>query len=212
MHAIILAAALLCNHADVEDGTLLFLTHGSRVVQYYTDSEITHVAVVMNRDGEPFVYEASPGEVRRVALADYYEEIAALNEKRSKPIQVWMLRPATPYSPQQLTSMHAYLDSQLQRRYSVRGYVRNKPSDGIHCAELAANVLNRTARTDFEKCYDMSPGKLVAAIESLHQPAGEVALSRQQPKPSWRERTWQDWTSFKSWCSWSCYETWMFCR
>ena len=71
MNAIFLAAALVCANAELPDGSLIFLERSNRIVELYTSGKITHVGVVLNDEGEAWVYEATPGKVRRVRVAQY---------------------------------------------------------------------------------------------------------------------------------------------
>ena len=52
------------------------------------------------------------------------------------------MQPKKPLNEQHAADLKSYLDRQLDRRYSVRGIVRGKTGDGIHCAELASQALN----------------------------------------------------------------------
>src|SRR5688572_30047563 len=126
------------------DGTLLFLENCNSVVEWSTRGRIAHVAILIHESSEPWVYEATPATVRRVTLADYYMELARLNQKRSAGEQVKLvaLFPLRAYDAEEVARMKKYLDEQLGRRYSVKSYVRKKPADGIHCAELASTTLN----------------------------------------------------------------------
>ena len=212
MNPILLAVALLCANAELPDGSLIFLERSNRVVEFYTSGKITHVGVVLNDDREPWIYEATPDKVRRVRVEQYYAEIGALNQGRHE-VRICVVTPNNPYNDEQLTALRTYLDSQLNRRYSVKNYVRKKPGDGIHCAELAASSLAKTGRFDFGECYDESPQSVFDKVQSNHQ---IIADFRPEPPPrideSWCTRSRKWWVGFCDWCSWSCYETWTFCR
>src|SRR5688500_849745 len=122
----------------LEDGTLVFLENVNSVVEYSTRGKIGHVALAFTDGQEAYIYEATPAEVRRVKVAEYYAELARLNKRRDDDdqVRVWMLRPKKAYSPAEIAAMRKYLDGQIGRRYSLRSYVRGKPGDGSHSARL----------------------------------------------------------------------------
>ncbi len=213
MHTIFLTTLLsLTAAADPVPGSLLFLQDSNRIVQRVTGSEISHVAIVMSHKGKSWVYEAEPAVVRRVPLTTYYQELADLNRSRKTKMKAWLLRPERTYRSSELADMKKFLDSQLGRRYSVRNYVRGKPGEGIHCAELAAEALSFATRYDLKRAYAFDPGALLKHLQPEHRQPRIVSLPRATPKKSWCERSWKSWLSCREWCEWSCYETWAFCR
>ena len=141
---VIIACAASGRAAELADGTLLFLENCSSVVERATHGEIAHVALVFGENGQRWVYEATPARVRRVKLDDYLIDLARANQRRKEAdeIRAFALRPVPEYTPDEVANMRTYLESQLGRRYSVKNYVRGKPYDGIHCAELTASTLN----------------------------------------------------------------------
>ena len=212
MNTYALALFLLGSTSQLDSGCLLVLEGHNKPVRAFTGSSVTHVALVMNSTKRyPMVYEAAPGRVRCVSLDKYLAEIRRFNAARRKKTSVWVMRPKRPYSRQQLTRMQSYLDSQLGRRYSVKGYVRKRPTDGIHCAEFASTALMCTGRFQFRERYRLSPGELIEQIESRHDGPYRVKLPTRQPSPSWPKRTWHRWLDFQSWCLWAYWEAFRFC-
>lgn len=212
MQTLVFAALLSVQAVSVETGSLMFLENSNWFVEKFTDSDITHVAMIVNRDGEPWIYEATPVKVRRVPLTRYYQELAELNKDRREKTRIRLLRPAEPYSAKQVAAIRNYLDSQLDRRYSVKGIVRGRPSDGIHCSEYAATALSKTDRFEFDKCHTISPSALMARADDGYLAPREIPIPRFKPKEPWCSRTWNRWMGYASWCKWSCWETWTFCR
>jgi hypothetical protein len=212
MNALLLAAALFFGANSVPDGTLLFLDNSNLFVELYTGSETTHVAVVLNERDAPWVYEATPHEVRKLTLDDYYAELGKLNQRRkeSKKIRVQMLRPRAAYSAEEVAAMRGWLESQLGRRYSIKGYVRGK-SDGIHCAELAAHALCTSGALNLDRCQDECPTTLYEKSKSFSLPPAHITIDEPVEQPSWCERSWNDWRGFGRWCKWSSWEAWTFC-
>ena len=197
--------------AELADGTLLFLENCSSVVERSTRGEIGHVALVFQDGGERYVYEATPAKVRRVTLASYLEDLARQNQRQDDEDQVraFALAPKLAYSSNETARMRAYLDAQVGRRYSVKNYVRGKPYDGIHCAELASNTLNASGRYAFADCHRINPQTLYVGVARTHVRAERVvipALEVQEPLSLRAGRRWGRWLT---WCGWSWREAWL---
>jgi hypothetical protein len=223
MHSLLLAALISLGASsegaaagkDVlppSDGTLLFLENCKSVVEWTTKGDIAHVALIFGEGDERFVYEATPSKVRRLPLGDYYAELARLNKRRDEDdkIRVLALHPQKPYTAAETAAMRSFLEEQLGSRYSVRDYVRSKPSEGVHCAELASRALNRSGRYAFERCHKIHPQALYTTVLPTHLPPREVRL----PPPvgeSWYVRTKRRTSGWFTWCGWSCREAWAWC-
>jgi hypothetical protein len=212
MFALALAVSLL-GSMQLRDGTIVVLENSNAVVKMYTKSEITHVAMIMIIGGQPRVYEATPSAVRCVTLSEYFAEIAESNRGRdaSDHIRLRLYQPTKPYSAVERSRMVAFYDSQLGRRYSTRGYVRQEPGDGIHCAELVSTALVRTGRFRFPPNYGVSPAALVAQIKPSHDAPLEIAPIARRTQDSWCQRSWNWWSGLFDWCGWACWETWTMC-
>jgi hypothetical protein len=219
------------------EGTLIFLENVNSVVEFSTRGKIGHVALAFTEGQEAYIYEATPGEVRRVSVTEYYAELARLNKRRDDDdqIRVLVLRPKQAYSAVEVAAMRKYLDSQVGRRYSLRNYVRGKPGDGghsarigpvevqiavdlkdppsegIHCAELASTTLNQTDRYGFENCHRISPLALYAAMKPLSAPPQELAIPPLKVKEPWCVRAQRRTAEWFTWCGWSCQEAWAWC-
>jgi hypothetical protein len=214
MHSLLLWAALSLSASPLDDGTLIFLENCNSVVEYSTGGQIGHVALVFNDDDGCNVYEATPGEVRRVSLADYHAELARINRRRDEGDQVRVLayQPTPAYTDVELAAMRAALNAQVGRRYSVRNYIRRKPGDGIHCAELTALVLNASGRFRLERGAKIHPAALYAQIEvSEHYGPAEIAAVPSAEREPWCVRTQRRTAEWFTWCGWSCQEAWLWC-
>ena len=205
-------AVAVSRGAELADGTLLFLENCSSVVERATKGEIAHVALVFRDGGEAWVYEATPAKVRRVTVNEYLSDLARLNNRRDEEgrIGVIALEPRTAYEPDELAKMRAFLDAQIGRRYSVKNYVRGKPYDGIHCAELASSTLNASGRYAFEECHKINPQALYAAVTPTHAAGERLAMPSVEVKEPWRTRAQRRWSGWMTWCGWSCKEAWLF--
>jgi len=219
------------------DGALLFLENCNSVVEYSTGGKIGHVALAFRDADETWIYEATPAKVRRVRAAEYYAELARLNKRRDadEQIRVWLLRPKQAYTGAEVAQMRAFLDGQLDRRYSLRDYVKggksdgvhsaevgpvklqiaveaeHKPAEGIHCAQLASWALNQSGRYAFQNCHKIHPQALYAAVLPTHLAPHEVVVPSLAVQDSWCVRAQRRWTECWTWCGWSCGEAWAFC-
>lgn len=199
--------------AQLEEGTLIFLENCNSFVEFSTGGEIGHVALAFTDGSEAFIYEATPAQVRRVSVAQYYAELARLNARRDADdkLRVLALRPKKAYTDAEVAKMRAYLDGQVGRRYSVRNYVRRTPGDGIHCAELASTTLNQTGRHEFENCHRIHPQALYSALEPLSAAPQELAIAPPAAKETWCVRSQRRCGEWFTWCGWSCQEAWAWC-
>lgn len=121
-----------------QDGSLLFIENGNRVVQNHTDSTITHVAIILKENDDFWVYEAVPPKVRKIKLDDYFLEVQKINRRKKDrhKLKVWIANPNKPLTQDQRKLMKEYLDKQIGRKYSVSSYIDGTPGSGIHCCEI----------------------------------------------------------------------------
>lgn len=207
----LLVTVIASTVAAIPDGALLVLRNSNKPVAAVTGSDITHLALVFQEGGTEWVYEATPAKVRRISLGEYQREIGNFNQNRGRPTRISVLKPKYPYSELQVDRMRHHAASQVGRRYSVKGYVRAKEFDGVHCAHLAAETLQCSGRFQFDEAYAISPGDLVASIRPLHESPVPLAVLPDTTDESWCERSWTTWFNCGDWCRWACYETWTFC-
>lgn len=223
MHSLLLSALLALGGSPgdataatppaLASGTLLFLENCNSVVEITTRGKIGHVALALVEGKETLIYEATPAQVRKVDSPDYYAELARINERRDDDdrIRVWAVPPKKPYSSAEVARLRTYLDDQVGRRYSVRNFVRNRPGDGIHCAELASNALNQTGRTTFDDCHAIHPQALYSAMLPLSATPQEIAVAPPAVQETWCVRSQRRWSEWFTWCGWSCGEAWAWC-
>lgn len=209
--AIVLMAMTLGAATAPTDGSLLVLQNSNKPVAGLTDSDLTHVAMLRTLDGELWVYEATPNRVRRLPLIDYRREVARCNVNRTRPMRVWLMQPAKPYTVAERASMFRYLDEQVGRRYSIKGYVRGKSGDGIHCAQYCSRALAESGRYRFANHATTSPVALVNTVRDSHLPPQRVVLGKVASEESWSERGWQRMAAIQLWLTWACYEAWTLC-
>ena len=211
MHSLLLLTAVACGLDRLPDATVIYLENSNAIVERYTGSEISHVALAVNDGVTTWVYEATPREVRRLSWSSYVDELARLNDGRRRPIKAFVMKPKRLLTQDQRERLVSYLDSQIGRRYSVKSYVRHMPSDGIHCAEYVANALMSANQLNADRSYRLNPAALVGQLRGDYQTASAVSVPDYEPQGSWCERSWAAWFRFREWCSWACIETWTFC-
>ena len=213
MYAWLLLVSLATAAESLEDGTLIFLENCSSIVERSTHGSVGHVAIVINEGTEPWLYEAIPGKVRHLKADEYYAELSRLNARKAedKQIRAFALRPEKPFTQAERQAMHHYLEEQVGRRYSVKGYVRGEESSGIHCAELASHTLNESGRYQWEHCHAIHPSKLQVLIDPTYQDPVPIEIPTFNSEETWCERVQRRWYSIRTWCVWSCGEAWSLC-
>lgn len=215
MNAFLFVSFSLLGQATLDDGSLILLENCNYWVERYTQAPIGHVAVAVNENDQTWIYEATPGRVRRLTWDDYRAELATLNADRQRKERVeivtWVQTPQRKLSRQQAENLKCYLDSQLNRRYSVKGIVRGKTGDGIHCAELASHALNAAGLTEIEDCHKQSPAAVREAVRPLYKTAYRATIAPPAAEESWCDRAWRRWSHATLMCGWSCGEAWRFC-
>lgn len=213
MYAWLFVVSLATSAEPLEDGTLIFLENCSSIVERSTHGSVGHVAIVINEGTEPWLYEAIPGKVRHLKADEYYAELSRLNARKAedKQIRAFALRPEKPFTPAERQAMHHYLEEQVGRRYSVKGYVRGEESAGIHCAELASHTLNESGRYQWEHCHAIHPSKLQILIDPTYRDPVPIQIPIFNSEETWCQRAQRRWDSIRNWCVWSCGEAWSLC-
>lgn len=208
MQGLLLSLAMALGAAPGEawpSGTLIFLENCNSVVEFSTGDEIGHVALVFPEGKKIWIYEATPGKVRRVTWSEYEVELARINARRKADDQMRVLAliPQKAYTLQETAAMRKFLDDQIGRRYSVKNYVRDKPGDGIHCAELASTTLTRSGRYDFSDFHAIHPAALFALVQPTYEPAQTLELPAWESDETWCQRADRRWGEIWAWCRWS---------
>jgi hypothetical protein len=123
--------------AAVKNGSVIFWRGGLLVkpILKHTGSDITHAAIVL--DG--FVWEAVPPRVHKVPLAEYIKQMEA--QSKHKNFTWFLMQPKKAYTDAESRAMLAYAESQLGRRYQLRGYWKGHEVRGIFCSQLVGDVL-----------------------------------------------------------------------
>lgn len=212
---LLLLSPVMAYGSGFEDGTLIFLENSSNIVECYTDSSYSHVAIVMSDDnGKQWLYNAEPPKIRKYDPLEYFEVIGRMNEGTKSKVVTSIVRPRRPYSKEEKKRMRSYLEDQIGRRYSIRGYLRNIPGDGIHCSEMCAGAVESSGRRSFTRSnYRISPGYLRDLVSVGHYQQGKKLLveTKKQDQQSLCSRWSAWWKERGTLCGWSCWETLRFC-
>lgn len=156
------------------DGSLLFLENSNPVVKSHTRSSITHVAIVLYEDGEPWVYEAEPPRVKRIKFDEYIKEVKKLR-RRCPKLKMWTADPSD-WEIIDIEAMKKYADSQVGRKYSIGSWVKNRPSRGIHCGEYVLYILEKGGIDSIsDRPWRTSPGDIWDAFY-LHCECKEMVV------------------------------------
>jgi hypothetical protein len=148
------------------DGSVIFIQGGpfTNLISRHTDSTLTHAAIILYDNGEPWVYEATPPRVCRTALPEY---LRLLEKKSQRHEMSWfILEPRIPYSSRELSAMKRYAESQLGRPYMLRGWWKGREVRGIFCSEYVADILEQSGRINSAHIHE-SPGSLYIKVRDL---------------------------------------------
>ena len=172
MNYLLAIFVLLCGQvkSEPQDGSLLFIENGNRIVQRNTDSPITHVGIILKEKDSFVLYEAVPPKVRKINLQDYYKEIDEFNKNRrsKRKVTIWIANAKEPLTDTQKKGAKEYLESQLDRSYSISSYINGFPGRGIHCGELVTETLDRIGIHYAETSCIVSPGDIWEKIKPFY--------------------------------------------
>ena len=171
------AAALATLDETLEPGSLIFSEGACLYVTAYTGSATTHVAIAdRDADGTVMIYDSMKGfGVRRSTLAHYLDD---MNDATLR-----VLHPTKPLSDRARARLHAALEDDLGRPYSVAHYLTGRRATGVHCSEYATHSLREAGLVRCAHPANVSPGGLAKSLEAgvNWRSAGAIALVQPQP-------------------------------
>jgi len=122
---------LAFNSEDIPSGSLIFAKDSNFIVEQFTQSDITHVAIVAKENNEAYVFEADKPKVRKILLSEYL--------KKTK-VKLYISVPNEKFDNEKLVG---YLNSQLNKKYSIENYNKKRPSDKtVFCSQLVVDCYN----------------------------------------------------------------------
>lgn len=194
----------------LQSGTLLFSRGDCLAVRVFTQSNLTHVAVVVCTPDGPMVYDSMNGVgVRQLSFEDYL--------RKQSPDTLSLYQPCRPMTAQEVSELEDYLQSELGRPYSVTHHLSGKRTDGIHCAEYVTDALMQIGWLRAECPPRVSPASLALGIEQNDVyccgPVFEIA-TEEAPPPKGRNRCEQLWIDTKVCTAQCCAQLsrWFLCR
>jgi len=154
------------------DGSVIFWEKGILKEPIYrnTGSDLTHAAIVLYIGSEPWVYEAVPLRVHRLPLDTYLKRLEEMRQTpfhQRREFSWFLIQPRNSFTADELKAMKQYADSQLGRRYMLRGWWKNREVRGTHCSQLIGNIIERSGWIVSSR-YRESPGSLHAKLTLLY--------------------------------------------
>lgn len=174
MYLAVLLTALLMGHSP-EDGSVIFIKYNgkegkvAREIEKATGDNLVHAAIVLYINNIPYVYESRmSGGVQRNTLSVFLDRTLKRQTDHPQMGLTWQIVPPDrPYSIQELQRMKAYADSQLGRRYMVRGYWKEREVRGVHCSQYVGNIVAQSGRIISDD-YKESPKSLYDKMMKTH--------------------------------------------
>lgn len=196
---------------SVQTGSILASQGDCLAVRVYSQSSITHVAAVVMQDGQPMVYDTTPGPgVRRLTLQDYLLS--------QRPAEVQVLHPARPFTATQAAAFEQHLHSQLGRPYDVKHFATGRRCDGLHCSEYLTDAFIASQHLTAANPVRVSPGNLVSCLteHNIYQTGSTHELPAPPAIPVPASNTWygRAWQQTKE-CSYDCWvqtKRWVCCK
>jgi hypothetical protein len=160
----------------VETGSLIFSRGDCLAVKVYTQSTYTHVAAVVVKDGEAFVYDATGGVGVRKQTLHYYLASQTPNE-------VHLFKPQRPIDGERAAEFEKALEGQLGRPYAIQHHLTGERCEGLHCAEYVVDALMAINVLHAERPQRVSPASLREGIlkHDLYGPEETVQIARIEP-------------------------------
>jgi hypothetical protein len=155
------------------DGSVVFWHGGLLVRPIYrnTDSTLTHAAIILYMDGEPWVYEAVPPRVRKVSLTQYRQEMKEKGQDdrlKRRDFTWFIMEPCESYTQHQLEAMKRYAESQLGRPYMLRGWWKGREVRGVFCSQFAGDVIEQSGEIRSDH-FRESPGGLYKKLVPFYE-------------------------------------------
>jgi len=197
--------------AEVQTGTLLVTEGDCLAIRIYTQSPYTHVAVVVVRNGKPFVYDSANGAgVRCSTLKNYLSS--------QSPSEIHVFHPKREFSKTKNEKLEEWLDSQLGRPYAISHHLSGERAAGLHCSEYVMDAMQHCGVLKAKRPSRVSPASLVTGItkhgiytRSMVLQVEPVKHAPQPASDSWCGSLWEDTKT----CTSDCYRKtkgWIFCR
>ena len=195
---------------EAQTGSLIVSKGDCLAVKIFSGSSYTHIAAVVEHDGEMLVYDSTGGAgVRKQSLGDY---LTVQNDQT-----LHFFHPRNPLSPSRARRFQEHLESQLGRPYAIHHHLTGNRTAGLHCSEYVTDALIAADLLRAKQPPRVSPASLVVGIlkAELYEPGAVVHLIRAPLEPpacaNWCSRLWFD----TKVCTRTCFSKlrgWFFCK
>ncbi|MFP6763306.1 MAG: hypothetical protein VB858_06805 [Planctomycetaceae bacterium] len=196
---------------EVQTGSLLVTQGDCLAIRVYTQSPYTHVAAVVIRNGQPFVYDSANGVGSRcLTLKNYIVS--------QSPSEIHLFQPRREFNPARRRKFETSLDGQLGRPYGIRHHLTGERAAGLHCSEYVTDALQYCGVIRARRPSRVSPASLVLGITQHDLYLASLKVRVQPPQSdsvpateSWCSQLWNDTRA----CTAECYrktKSWVFCQ
>jgi hypothetical protein len=207
MNPFTLAALFMAPWLGPADGSLIVLRDSNVLVSGYTQSSWTHVAMILEDDGQSWVFESAPGFVRKIPLVEFLLRVAPSGSPGTAHAQrVYYLSPKKPFSAGEILAMKEFAVRQIGRRYSVKGILRGQSVEGMSCAQFVAATLQQTGRIRFPQTFNQTPSSVLQHTRELYTGMSPVRMTGGRPEPGWLESADRNFQGARTWWKWSTWE------
>ncbi|REJ71709.1 MAG: hypothetical protein DWQ34_00240 [Planctomycetota bacterium] len=203
------AAAVIA--PQLQTGTLIFSEGDCLAIKAYSAGPFTHVAAVVIRGDEPWVYDSMNGVgVRKLTLERYLAS--------QVPDEIHLFHPSRRLTDEESRELETALEDRLGTPYAVMHHVTgNRSEKGVHCAEYVTDALMSVGLIRAERPPKVSPASLAEGItkNEIYTNGVTIQVARPEPTPpddaSWCGRMWFD---TKLCCTRCCDQLtgWFLCR
>ena len=184
-------AAMAAIVPELKTGTLLFSRGDCLAVKIFTASPYTHVAGVVMKEGQPYVYDSMNGVgTRCLPLAEWIET--------QRPDTLHVYQPTEAFTPGRADLFVAQLEEDLGRPYAIKHHLTGKRCDGRHCSEYMTDALISAKLIKANRPPKVSPATLREGLVSNDLYAAGTTVSLKPPEPpaekptGWCSKLWID--------------------
>ena len=212
MNTLLLLTLCLPVSVELPDGSLVLLRDSNPLVKKITQSPWTHIGIVFSKNGEQWVYEATPGGVRRVSYANFVVDAYSRRLCYNKSPSMYTMKPGTPFTTAEASAMQRFAEGQVGRRYSVKGIFRDRPVEGTNCAQFVAATLQQSGRIRFPNTFSQTPASVLDRSSTLYGKSSYVAAPAGIETQTWIDATDRTTSDTRRWLKWSTWEAFRFWR
>jgi hypothetical protein len=195
----------------LQTGSLIFSQGDCLAVKIFSRSSYTHVAGVVARDGEFFVYDSMNGiGVRKTPLVEYV--------RQQTPGSIHIVHPKVPFAEEKAAAYVQHLEGQIGRKYAVKHHLTGGRCEGIHCSEYMTEALMAVEMIQAKQPSRVSPGSLLEGViaADAYQEGSHLVLKVDEPPPLPLKQRWYQraWHCTATCCSKSATQLrrWVLCR